>query len=578
MAAFSAARAAYRKGSFTQDIDFTEDSNWADYNARMLRYAVMSQYVSGNPYDQDTASWARAYKAQHGLYQYTRPIANPVYQVAEFYRTYLWGGRLSLDASDDPNTALPIVNLANESYRPYIAQVFNWSNWSTRRHQVPASGAVMGDAFIQVIDDQITQKVYLKVTHASKFEELDKDPFGNIKGYKISYQRTDDINEHQEVVYTETCERDDNGMVVYKLYKNGNLYPWDNAVEPEWTENYGFIPAVHIQHRETSYGWGEPELYPRLPLIRELDDQYSLLNDQIRKTVNAPWIVSGETARSFTESQFTDPTTARPLGAREEALMLFLANPDSNMMPMVTNLPINEVRENIAQLQRLLEDSYPELALTRIKDIAQASGVTVRRLQQPAENKILAYRDVYDGALVKAVQMALTIGGMRGIFGGINESSYASGALDFTIGKRPVFSTDPMDDIEIKQAQAEALSTMANVGNINAAVEYVYGEDSQLVNRLNQVDIVNAEPIRGAADVMDTPETLASDKGLNGAQINAAVELLAGVADGTVAELNAVELLTSLGIEKERAQRMATAAKSQKTIIEVENNTGFIDR
>lgn len=62
----------------------------------------------------------------------------------------------------------------------------------------------------------------------------------------------------------------------------------------------------------------------------------------------------------------------------------------------------------------------------------------------------------------------------------------------------------------------------------------------------------------------ETPETLASEKGLNGAQIKAAVDLLAGVTAGTVAELNAIELLTSLGIASDRAKAMAAAAKGQK--------------
>jgi hypothetical protein len=485
MAAFTAGTTAYRKGYFIQEPDFTDNSDWSDRKARLLRYEVLGQYVNGNPYDKDTATWARKYKADHGLYEHTRPIANPVYQLSEFYKTFVWGGRLDPNAGSDPDTALPIVTEL-ENLRPFISQLWKWSNWNTSRNTVPYYGASFGDVAIQVIDDTTTGKVHLKIVHPSQLDEFEKDAYGNVKAYKISYQRTDDMGSNQ-VEYTETAERDGDD-VVYSLYKNGKPYAWDNAEFEQWAVPYGFIPMVHIQHRETPYGWGESEIYPRMALIRELDDQYSLLNDQIRKTVNAPWIVSGETAASFTSNQFTDSSATRPQPMREEALMLFLANSDSSMEPMVTNLAINEVRENIKQLSAGLENDYPELAVKNIMDIANASGVAIRRLQQPAANKVQTYRDSYDGALVQVMQMALSIGGYRGLFSGIGLDSFASGGLDFSIGKRPVFATDPMDDIEIKRAQSEILVNLSGVGNFEAAVGHVYGEDSPMANTLNQVE------------------------------------------------------------------------------------------
>ncbi|MEM7284204.1 MAG: hypothetical protein AAF438_21575, partial [Pseudomonadota bacterium] len=282
MAATQAAITAYRKGYFNQELDFTDNSDWADRKARLLRYAVLGQYVNGNPYDKDIAKWANKHKADHGLYEHTRPIANPAYQLAEFYKTHVWGGWLDPSASANPDSALPIET-ENEKLREHIAKLWQWSNWTTRRNTAPFYGAAFGDVAIQVVDDVLTEKVYLKIVHPSKLDEFEKDAFGNIKAYRISYQRTDDQNESNKVEYTETAERDGDN-VLYRLYKNGSPYAWDGSEAAEWEEPYGFIPMVHIQHRETPYGWGEAEIHPRLALVRELDDQQSLLNDQIRKT------------------------------------------------------------------------------------------------------------------------------------------------------------------------------------------------------------------------------------------------------------------------------------------------------
>ena len=85
-------------------------------------------------------------------------------------------------------------------------------------------------------------------------------------------------------------------------------------------------------------------------------------------------------------------------------------------------------------------------------------------IQRDAESKVVDYRDVYDGALVRAQQMAAAIGGWRGYagFDGFGLESYAQGALDHQIGNRPVFAKDPLDDLELEEAR---------LANLKAAVE-----------------------------------------------------------------------------------------------------------
>lgn len=58
------------------------------------------------------------------------------------------------------------------------------------------------------------------------------------------------------------------------------------------------------------------------------------------------------------------------------------------------------------------------------------------------------------------------------------------------------------------------------------------------------------------------PDNLESTKGLNGAQVNAAKDLLTDVSSGQMAAEVALELLISLGIERERAQRMVSSAQN----------------
>lgn len=61
-----------------------------------------------------------------------------------------------------------------------------------------------------------------------------------------------------------------------------------------------------------------------------------------------------------------------------------------------------------------------------------------------------------------------------------------------------------------------------------------------------------------------TPDNIASDKGLNGAQITAAIQVLTNLSAGITAAEVAAELLISLGIEEERVTRMIAATEKIK--------------
>lgn len=87
-------------------------------------------------------------------------------------------------------------------------------------------------------------------------------------------------------------------------------------------------------------------------------------------------------------------------------------------------------------------------------DIANASGdISGRALRYnraPAVAKVVQRRPNYDNALVRAQMMSVAIGGMRGYenFGSFDLDGFASGKLEHSIGERPVFENDPIDDLE----------------------------------------------------------------------------------------------------------------------------------
>lgn len=440
------------------DPSLTDDdlNDYTDVSARSTRYELFWGYFSSNVYQQSVHKFAQQYMAKYGMYNWTRELYNPAYEIGAFYRTYLWGGALDLEAGDgkEKPSVLPIIT-ENENLRPAIAEVWRSSGWRSKRLLVPLFGAILGDVFIRVIDDVEREKVYLEVINPNQVADVQKDPFGNVKEYTIEYQRLDDTNSSRTVMYREEARRDGDD-VTFALFKDDAPYPW-GFEQAAWSEPYGFMPMVHIQHIDVGLSYGMSEFLPKMTVFRELDDQASKINDQVRKMVDPFWLFAGVTRpKDAIETEKPATTTTKPQQGRFDQNALYSDDPSATAHPLIANLDLGNALRNIEMMLESLEKAYPELSLYRLRQSpGDLSGRAVRLLQRESATKVEMYRDTYDDALIRAQQMAIAIGGMREYeaFSGFNLESYSAGILDHTIGTRPVFANDPLDREELLGAQ-----------------------------------------------------------------------------------------------------------------------------
>lgn len=449
---------AFKEAFLHADTLDADGGDFNDFGARKLRYDLLWAHYENTSY-RHLHKWATAYKTTYGLYKYTRNIYNPSLRIGNFWRTHTWGGRLDAAAGDGESvpSALPILT-EDEVLRPAIAQLWRWSNWAINKDIVTLWGSIFGDVGLQVIDDTVRQKVYLKLVHPGIIKSVTLDPFGNVKGYTFEEERADPRGSGRTVTYTETAERDGDS-VVYATYLDNVPYAW-NGETAEWSEPYGFVPLVMTQHNNVGLDWGWSELHAGLSKIREADDLASKLSDQIRIMVDAPWLIAGMKQPSTTPRVNTDmppPTTAaglqNPEAAREQMNILYASDPQAKATALVAPLDIAATLEAIREVLAELERDYPELQMDIWSVEGDPSGRALRVARQRVESKVHMRRGGYDDALARAQQMGVAIGGFRGLegFGGFNLDSYAAGKLDHSVGERPVFTPDPMDDIELSR-------------------------------------------------------------------------------------------------------------------------------
>ena len=446
---------AFREEFVSAGVFSEED--FADPEARKVRYDILWAQYENTVY-RSIHPWSSTYKTRYALYRYIRNIYNPAYRLGEFWKAHLWGGQLDAEAGD--TGTLPVLT-ENEAIRPAISDIWRWSNWATKKDIVSLHGSIYGDTVLRVIDNVELNKVYIESIYPGTVTSLTKDSSGNVKGYTIEEDRQSPNNK-TTVTYKETARRDGQD-VIFNTYLNDVPFKW-NGVASEWSEPYGFVPMVHIQHNDVGLEWGWSELHPSRSKMHELDDLASLLSDQIRKSVNAKWFFTGVKATSPSQTMETTETTARPEPGREQEAALYSADPNSKVFPMVAPVDIEGAILHITELLKDLERDYPELKFDAIRSLGDVSGRALRIARQPVETKVAQRRANYDDGLKRAIQMAISIGGLRNHFAGFNLDSYESGALAFEFGARNVFTADILEEYEENKAFWEAVKVAKEAG------------------------------------------------------------------------------------------------------------------
>jgi len=492
---------AFREAYMSADT--LDEEEFGDFDVRKLRYYIYWAFFENTVYRSRIHTWSTSYKKQHALYKYIRSLYNPAFRLGDFWQAHLMGGLLDPLAGDgqaEPS-ALPIIvppeNTNDVALRAAISQLWKWSNFQSRKDIFTLYGAVMGDTGLRVVDDTKRKKVYLEVIHPGTISDVTLDPFGHVKAYEIQEEREHPDCAGRTVTYTEVAERDGRS-VVYKTLLDGEPYAW-NGVAAEWAEPYGFVPVVLCRHNDVGLDWGWSELHPARSKFHEVDDLSSALSDQIRKTVNVIWLFTGQNKPKTPTLTGADSSTSRPEPGREEINALYASNPQADVKALVAPLNIADTTTYLSMLLERLEEDYPELRYEKLR-AAQVSGEALREARKPVEEKVVQRRTNYDNGLVQAQMMALSIGGYRKIFPGFGLESFEAGALDHSIGKRSVFTIDPVSELERDKLFWEVGELAGKAGvPLSRFLKLQNWTDEQIAEVVDSEEYLQKQELRSAA-------------------------------------------------------------------------------
>jgi hypothetical protein len=476
------------------DASYTALYDFESPEARATRYDILWAYYQNNAY-RTLHKWSQKMKVDYGLYPYIRGIYNPGNRICNFHQTHIWGGDLDREAGDGSEipTALPLEG-ASDSLRGAVSQIWEWSRWDVTKDIMTLYGTVYGDVFLRVVAVPDRKMVYLDRVHPGWITAMYTSNLDEITYYEMEYMRLDPMKLNgQKVRYVERATLTGEG-VVYQTFRENNPFAWDGNPE-EWVVPYPFIPMVHIKHNDVGLDWGWSEMFPSLGKFRELDDQASKLSDQIRKLVDAPWMFAGvkpgKTGGTITIEGVgaKNPTGTEREISREETPILYAHDPAAKPHPLVAPLDLEGALAHVKELAFEIERSYPELrtAMWRGRGQGDVSGRALLIARQEAEDKVAQRRVNYDGKLVRAHQMAVSIAGDLGLdgFQGFGLESFDGDALEHRIkSRRPVFKPHPTELLD----QERQLWTNAHLAErVGVGLEIFLQDKEWDAARINQI-------------------------------------------------------------------------------------------
>lgn len=440
------------------------DDEWGEWEYRAGRYELLWAFYRSSQYQEDVHRWAQKFKSDFSLYTDIRTVFGSGRRLGEFWATHLWGGSLDPRAgngSNDPS-ALPIRE-ADAAVQGGIARLWLDSDWQSKKDVMARFGAVMGDVGLKVVDDPAGQKVRLEVVHPGRIRAVKRDPYGAVLSYLEAERREDPERSRQlarPVWCDYSCQVDlVGGEVFYQTFRDGRPYDWpdnppDSTDDGVWSRPYGWVPLVLVQHIDIGADWGDSEVYGILDRTMAVDSLGSMLNDQVAKLLNSPWMVAGVTKISV------------EMAGGKEKMPMFAAPKDATATAMVAPMPVEEVKDVIASIMSQIELDYPELMVDRARSSGDMSGKTLREARKPAESKVQSRRAAYDRALVAAHRMALAMGSMQGYEGyrDLPTDVSASGPLGHRIGDRNVFKMDAFDRYEEQLQRAAGVAAFTAFG------------------------------------------------------------------------------------------------------------------
>lgn len=296
--------------------------------------------------------------------------------------------------------------------------------------------------------------------------------------------------------------------------------------DPTWPLDWpvGVVPVVHFRHDDDGGNWGRSELDDLIPVQNALNKAVIDLLEGADKTAFQLITLSGAKAEGL------------EVGARQ-VLYTSVQNASWGYIPAGDISKLIDLKNDfIVTLAQMSQVPLSYFQVTGQVASAETQKADDTGLVAKAEDTAVSFGNSWEDVMRMAIRLQAAFGG------GGNQPD------DISTLWRPF---ERIDKLVTEKARSEIVSNLVQAGATIEGAVTVAGYNAEDTALLVRGDMV---------DGIEQGSSLINDTGLNGAQIRAALDLMAAVSSGETSELVGVELLISLGIAREVAQEMIASA------------------
>jgi hypothetical protein len=390
-----------------------------------------------------------------------RPLRNPANRAVEFYAAKLWPG--DLDALEIKAEHAAIVTP--------IQQVWLWSNWRARKQVAARWFALYGDLPIKVVQSIDRARVYFQLVRPEYITDFSVDERDYFTAMRLDVPITRIIG-GQERAHTRT-EAWDKASDSYRVWEHDRPAdtPLANLGAPietaSMTADFGidFVPFVMAKFRDIGDERGAGCFEHVLDKLDEANRLATRLHQMLFRHAGGMWALENPTmfdsaGRPVPPARVTKNADDEVEVGSEKMLRLPGGYTLRSLVPEIQYEAALAILESHIQE---MERDLPELAYYRLREQSELSGRAIRLLLTDLIDKALEARGNAVDALVRANQMALTIGKQAGIegFGGVGE--YEAGDFTHTIGLPEIVPLSEIEQLETLEKKRDVLSIPATI-------------------------------------------------------------------------------------------------------------------
>ncbi len=454
-------------------------------------------YMSNGLYDA-----IQAYMGENDIWTPgMQSIYNPAHRAVEFHVSHLWPGPI--------DRAFRIVT-EDERVKDAIAKVWKWSNWEAKKQLAARWFSLFGTMFIKVHVTADRSQVRLQNIKSRFVTEFETDSSDFITFIRIDAKksRLDAQGRPETYTRTEVWSKSQNYYRIYehRFDRNASLKQLGNPIEEKQITDFGidFIPFVHAKFIDIGESRGVGVFVHALDKIDEANRVATRLHE-IAFRFNRAYIgvsAGGSDAAGrplpaprLVDKNGTDITSEDDL-TRDQSIMSLPGSAKMDMMVPAINFA-GHLAELTDQMNEIKED-VPELKYFDLKESSNISTETLRMTLAAAIDRVIDARGSAHAALIRANQMALTLGRINSIDGFAGLGTYEAGALDHSFAELEVLPLTQKERAEIVQVATDAgmdiLFAMKQAGYTENEIEE-YKRSPEYLARLQKLSIDSGIPL-----------------------------------------------------------------------------------